>query len=95
MATDDETDHFDSTDVRAWRRGNWYLVSLAGKLIYRRYSRDRSFTHAAVIFNGSRSPEYPKQLKHLSGVELVGDWRWKERFNRNHLIASIQEKEMS
>lgn len=93
MTTDDETDHFTASDVSAWRRGNWYLVSLDGKLIYKRYSRDRAFTHAAVIFTGNRSPDYPKQLGYLDRVELVGDWQWKSRWTRNCLIAQIQEKE--
>lgn len=95
MTTADEEDHYSASDVQAWREGNWYLVSLAGKLIHKRYSRDRSFTHAAVIFQGNRSPDYPKQLRYLDRVELVGDWRWKSHWTRNHLTAPIQEKEMA
>lgn len=95
MTTDDETDHFAASDVRAWRRGNWYLVSLDGKLIYKRYSRDRAFTHVVVIFRGNRSPDYPKQLRYLDRVELVGDWRWKTHWTRNHIVAPIEERSHS
>ena len=93
MPIGDEKDDYTAGDVKAWREGGWVLVTLRGDLIYKRYTRDTAFTHAAVIFNGARSPDYPKTRQHLDRVELVGDWRWQTHWTRNNLIAQISKNE--
>lgn len=86
---------FTTADVRAWRTGDWYFVTLAGEVILRRHSRDEAFTHAWVLFNNYRSPRLPKVRRHFSRVELRGDWpyppkRWHDVENR--LEVSIERK---
>jgi hypothetical protein len=70
--------------IQAWRQGDWVLVALDGRVVYRRLTRDRAFTHARVEFASNRSPSYPKSLASFSGsggmgytgrgVTLCGDW---------------------
>lgn len=73
---------FTAADVRAWRDGNWYFVTLDGEVIHRRHTRDESFTEAWVVFYGNRSPDYPKARRYLERVELRGPWRYPS--NRAH-----------
>lgn len=81
-------------DVDAWRDGDWVFVTLAGELVYRRYTRDRGFTHAWVVFHGNRSPDYPRQRRFFDRVELHGDWKmtWgKQHWLRNRLEVPIRD----
>lgn len=90
MATERE---FTYADVKAWRAGGWIFVSLAGELVLRRYTRDRRFTHAEVVFWEGRSPACPKNSGTFSRVELRGDWRGGNRRSRNGITVPIKIKE--
>jgi len=91
-----ETDRvFTAADVKAWRKGNWYFVTLAGELIFKRYTRDESFTEAWVLFQANQSPDHRKDLKHLDRVELRGAWpidSYRAHWMRNRLSVPIERK---
>ena len=83
---------FTAVDVEARREGDWIIVTLAGDTVLRRLTRDRAFTSAWVIFDGSRSPDYPKTREHFSRVELRGAWPFDRKhahWCRNHIEAPI------
>jgi len=85
---------FTDRDVRAWREGNWVFVTLADELVYKRYTRDRAFTAAWVVFSGNRSPDYPKQRRFFDKVVLRGAWPvpWRDgHWLRNRLEAQIEQ----
>ena len=84
---------FTAGDVTARRDGPWIVVSLAGETIYRRFTRDKAFTRAQVVFREGRSPAYPKIRNNLRGVELCGDWRTPRHFGHNRLEVPITTKE--
>ena len=84
---------FTAGDVTARRDGPWIVVSLAGEIIYRRFTRDKAFTRAQVVFREGQSPVRSKIRDHLRGVELCGDWRTPRRFGHNRLEVPITTKE--
>ena len=84
---------FTDADVKAWRDGPWIFVSLAGEVVFRRFTRDQAFTRVEVVFWEDRSPAYPKTRNNLVGVELGGNWRTPRRFGHNRLTAPIATKE--
>ena len=87
----DEVDTIFESDIKAWREGNWHFVSINGKIVYRRYTRDRAFKFAEVVFYENRSPRYPRTLKTLDRVELGGAWT-KTRHNSNRLRVPIEKR---
>lgn len=74
MATDPDR-LYTRADIRAWRDGRWYFVTLGGELVYKRYTRDESFTEAWVLFRDNQSPSLPQTGKNFDRVLLQGPWK--------------------
>lgn len=81
MATDRER-LYTRADIRAWREGCWYFVSLGGELVYQRYTRDEAFDVAWVLFHNNQSPSLPQTGKNFDRVVLRGPW--KVGYNSSH-----------
>ena len=61
---------YTSSDMRAWRYGDWIIVELAGKVRYRRLTRDPAFVTARARFNSNRSPRVARKEETLIGFEI-------------------------
>lgn len=80
------------SDVKAWRDGGWVFVRIGAEILFRRYTRDRAFTHAVVIFSERCSPPLPQTRSNLARIELGGAWRPRIRWTPNRLHIPITKE---
>ena len=72
MATTDEYEgEYQSSDVAAWRVGDWIYVQLGERIVLRRLTSDRAFQTARVRFSSNRSPRYPRTDHFFQGADVL------------------------
>lgn len=59
----------------ARRPDGWITVALDGERVWKRYTRDQSFTAVLVGFMANRSPAVPKSRLAYHECQLLGPWR--------------------
>ena len=55
-------------EVKCWREGWWYLLSVRGKTVWGRHTRDETYETAWLVFSGSQSPDLEKTWAHKHGL---------------------------
>lgn len=77
------------SDCAAWRDGDWVIVTLGGRVVLRRLTRDREFTHAELVFHEYQSPPVARTQQNFSKAVLAGSWRSPRRSGYNRIRVPI------